>query len=286
MTVRTEVVADNLDILLDRLVLQESEPTSGWRNRFYTDMAFERARSVLRWEEDSKTRGVLETRIRLAVHLSPRSALAYDRSDTRPRWRIIHKHLVDNFQRDPLSSEPLARAVAVVLDNWDRAREQVTNHRTTLLRRDGNRCKHCHVEFSRTPTPDSVLIKDEFKPYFRSPEELLTPEVDHVESVSTLGTNALSNLQILCRLCNAGKGDGLGINTRDEIKFAVHALEDFPIAHRCRLIYYVISRDNNACTSCGSDDQELTIRPIIAEGALVRSNLRTVCTLCVCSKQP
>ncbi|WP_371683447.1 hypothetical protein [Solirubrobacter soli] len=90
----------------------------------------------------------------------------------------------------------------------------------------------------------------------------------------------MRNLQLLCRLCNAGKGDGLGMEVRHEAAFAGYSVERIPTAHLARLVYYVIDRDNRHCTQCDRDDLELTIRPIVDTGGVVRSNLRTVCVAC------
>jgi hypothetical protein len=126
-----------------------------------------------------------------------------------------------------------------------------------------------------------LKIGDAYKPYYEAPEELLRPEVDHIEAISALGTNTLSNLQVLCRLCNAGKGRGLGLNLRDEVRYAGTPIGEISRAHRCSLVYYVIRRDGQRCTRCDGTLDELTIRPIVDSGAIVRSNLRTVCTACI-----
>ena len=50
-----------------------------------------------------------------------------------------------------------------------------------MFRRDGYKCKHCGSTSER--------------------------EIDHKKPIASGGTNELDNLQVLCRPCNARKGD-------------------------------------------------------------------------------
>jgi 5-methylcytosine-specific restriction endonuclease McrA len=271
-------ILGSLDVLLDHLVIGTTGEQDGARGAQYEGFAFSRAYAVLRSDEDERARHRFETRLRLALHLAPRSAVDYQRSNPAPRWRLIRDHLVSNLGRDRHECEPLAREIATLLDNWERNRAEVTGHRSFLLHRDGPFCQNCHVEFDTHPY--SLMHRDLFKPYFESPEELLSIEVDHREAVSGLGTNVVENLQLLCRLCNAGKGDGLGVDVRQEARFAGTEISKIPLAHRCRIFYSVVDRDRRVCTLCASDVEELTIRSIVPSGAYVRSNLYTLCVGC------
>ncbi|MER6748343.1 HNH endonuclease [Streptomyces fungicidicus] len=246
---------------------------------FYEEAAYNRASELLRASEDSGQRGRFEMRLRLALHLSPKTAISYDRRNATPRWRLIYAHLVDGFAYPAESSEVLARAIARTLDNWDEKREGVTAHKNFLIQRDGNRCQNCLAVLGSTDNV-TVVTKDPFKPYYLAPEELLRAEVDHMEAVSTFGTNDRSNLQLLCRLCNSGKGDGLGLSVRQEAQFAGFEIGSSPISYRSALVYWVIERDGRKCPLCGLTDRELTIRPVIDNGSLVRSNMRSACVVC------
>lgn len=272
-------VEELLEGLLDQLVLRKPDSPMSRSEAFLVEMAFKRAQMLIRFDEDVQPQALFEVRLRLALHLAPRSAIRYDATNPKPRWKLIQDYLVYSLDRDKDASEPLARAIAALLDHWQRERQQVTSHRHFLLRRDGPNCSHCHVRFDDTNSR-TVLDRDPFKPYFTSPEELLSPEVDHIESVSTTGTNQTANLQLLCRLCNAGKGDGLGIDLRQEALNAALPLVEVPAFHFMRLVYYVIARDGRCCTQCESDETELTMRPFLTDGPLVRSNLRSVCVEC------
>jgi hypothetical protein len=273
-------VFSDLDVLLDQLVVGTTSGPDSARVDQYTNFAYLRAGTVLRADEDERVRRRFETRLRLALHLAPASAIGYERSNPLPRWRLISDHLVSYFDRDRSQCESLAREIATLLDNWDRERRAVAGHRAFLAQRDGPRCRNCRVEFGTAPR--SLLVGDIYKPYVEAPDELLSVEVDHREAVSGLGTNAVENLQLLCRLCNGGKGDGLGLGVRQEARFAGVAVTEIPRAHRCRMLYYVLERDRCRCFQCGDDrDNELTIRPLIETGAFVRSNMRTVCFGCL-----
>ncbi|MFD6677804.1 HNH endonuclease [Rhodococcus zopfii] len=271
-------VVNILDTLLDRVVLSETSVGSGWNSRFYEDMAFRRVRSLLRWDAEAAPRSRMELKLRLALHLAPREAISYDRGNPIPRVTLIRDHLSARLDREADGLDELARAIALVLDNWERGRESVTAQRRFLIRRDGNRCRHCKVKFGTVP--QSVQEQDEYKPYFHSPEELLSPEVDHIDAISAMGTNNLDNLQLLCRLCNAGKGDGLGLSVGEEMKYAGDLIEDVPVFHRGRLLYYVLERGGAECVLCGATDDELTMRPVVHGGALCRTNLMPVCVTC------
>ena len=272
-------VLDSLDTLLDRLVLGLSRETPTDRESFYRKMGFERASGIIRANEDVGLRMRFETRLRLALHFSPRAAIEYDSGNPTPRWRLIQHHLINVFGRTEMAAEDVARAIAAVLDNWQRAREQVTAHRDSLIRRDGPTCRNCHVRFNNRESP-TVVQCDEYKPYFHSPEELLSAEVDHIEAISAMGTNVVQNLQLLCRLCNAGKGDGLGVDIRHEAAYAGLPVSIIPLSHRKQLLYAVIERDRRRCAQCDASDRELTLRPVVADGAFVRSNLRALCIAC------
>lgn len=273
---------EQLDAQLDRLAIGSLTDDRVPRERFYHETALDRARRTLKWDSDISSQALFETRIRLALHLAPRSAICYERSNPRPRWKLIFTHLVSTLGRDPSGAEALAREIALVLDSWDSERSLVTGHLNYLMSRDGPQCRNCKVSFVSDPV--SLRNKDVYKPFFLAPDELLRPEVDHIEAISALGTNVLSNLQILCRLCNAGKGAGLGLDVREEIKYAGRMVESAPRSHRCKLVYYVIARDDRRCQQCGDDSDELTIRPIVMSGGLLRSNLRTVCVRCLANR--
>jgi 5-methylcytosine-specific restriction endonuclease McrA len=268
---------DSLDAVLDMLALLPERASEGARGKQYAEFAHERAEGLLRTADDEGNRRRFEVRLRLAMHLAPAAAIDYTSSNTTQRWRLVHEYLVGVYGRAAIASEPLAREIAKVLDSWQSARHDVSKYRSYLLHRDGGWCQNCRFRFS-----DVVVARerDAYKPYHSSPEELTSPEVDHILAISGLGTNELENLQLLCRLCNGGKDDGLGVPTRLEAQYAGRAVDLVPISHRARLLYYVIDRDRRTCTRCAREDRELTIRPILTAGGYVRSNLQAVCIRC------
>lgn len=275
----TQLALASLDTLLDHLAISSNAEPDNLRERQYREFAFERAASVVQAHQDERERRRFEMRLRLALHLSPVAAVTYDSRNPVPRWKLVREYLASKLGREGPECEALAREVAGVLDNWDRRRSQVTGHRAFLLNRDGPFCQNCRVEFGKAP--QSLVSHDPYKPYYASPDELLSIEVDHIEPVSALGTNALANLQLLCRLCNAGKGDGLGMDIRQEALFAGCVIDNVPIAHRCRMFYAVVDRDHGLCVRCDTKSSELTVRPVITGGTYVRSNLFAVCVNCL-----
>jgi 5-methylcytosine-specific restriction endonuclease McrA len=161
--------------------------------------------------------------------------------------------------------------VLEVLDDWDARRERVSGHVEELLRRQRGRCAHCGVIIH--PSPKPVDPADPLKPYGESPEELLAPEVDHIEPISGFGTNELKNLQVLCALCNRGKGDGLGVSLRDEARYAAVPVREVPLSHRIRMLYYVLARDR--ATIPHPLSAEYSVQFVRGDGGYLRSNLPT-----------
>ncbi|MDT4850723.1 HNH endonuclease [compost metagenome] len=111
----------------------------------------------------------------------------------------------------------------------------------------------------------------------------MSPEVDHIMAVSKDGTNQSDNLQVLCALCNRGKGDGGGVRSTSELRYCHLPIEDVPRGHRMALLYYRLAMDKFTCTACGSKDKELTVRMDRSRGLVTLTNLRSICYACIAS---
>ena len=269
------ILAD-LHTTLERFILGDRQVILQAPTESEIQFAIQHALELLGARGESLSAGLYELRLRVALHFAPIDAISYDRKNPRPRHRIIRDHLQGDFQRTGPIVEQLARDTAKVLDEWDATRVRVAANAEELLRRQCGRCAHCGVVLWPTPRPHRE--SDPFKPYVLAADELLSPEVDHIEPISGFGTNRSENLQVLCRLCNQGKGDGLGLSVRAEAQYAATSIEDIPGPHRMRMFYYVLDRyGRNPVSGRTARDCELTIRPIRVRGGYVRSNL-TVAT--------
>lgn len=151
---------DTVDDILDALVVR-SDRLAAKDERLvqYVSYAYDRADGLLGTRKDYSARRSLELRLRLAMHLSPATAIEYDSESTTPRWKLIYQHLITQHNRTSQSSESLAREIAAVLDAWDKKREQVTSRRAFLIRRDGPLCAHCKAGFGTSPGPPSLHRK-------------------------------------------------------------------------------------------------------------------------------
>lgn len=276
-----------IELLFLRLLLGET-PDNRRDDDSDLEHAFLRARKVLRADIEHLDSLHFELRLRLALHLSPREAIAYNPRRVETRSELIRRFLEARHGRTSEEAEQLALDVARVLWAWDEKRESVTGYLRELLRRQGSRCANCRVELSEDTSfqvsekpPITLRCCDAFKPYHHLPVELLSPEVDHIEPVSRFGRNTQDNLQALCRLCNFGKGDRLGMDTRLEAKHSADAVCEIPHSLRAKMLYYVLVRDGRRCTLCGdADGAELTIRKVHSDGGFLRSNLYCVCVGC------
>ncbi len=271
-----EAVRLDLHAILERFVLGERSAVLQTISSVDLRYAVQHALHLLESDREHLSNVLYELRLRVALHFSPVSAIEYDRRNPRPRYRLILEYLRVEFDRSGPIIEQLARDVARVLDEWDANRLRTTGHLEKLLMEQGGRCAHCGVVL--WPIPNTSVQTDEYKPYHLSPEELLQPEVDHIEPISGFGTNRTENLQGLCRLCNQGKGDGLGIHFRSEVRYAATRIDQIPLQHRLRMFYHVLERNRSMSqkSTGATNEVELTMRPIRSSGGFIRSNLMAV----------
>lgn len=278
-------VRREIDWLFQRLLLTSPSPEASRSVDNDMEDAYRRVVRVLKADGETYDHH-FELKLRLALHLAPASAISFNPSSTSSRNRLVRRFLEDNFGPSA-EADSMSRAVAGVLNSWDSQRQAVHDSAGQLLKRQNGRCAHCHVQVTSSPgvlpntTPVTVERKDEYKPLFESPEELLQAEVDHIEPVSRLGGNHFTNLQILCRYCNRGKGDRLGLDTRSEAKHAGAQVQDIPRAHKARVLYYVVARQERKCQQCGDAKFELSIRKTNQNGGFLRSNIFASCVRCL-----
>ena len=282
MTLGTDYGGE-IDWLFQLLLLTSPAPSKEHRSDGNVMDAYRRVIGIL--DADSEVGDQhFELRLRLALHLAPVEAIGFEPSSPQSRNRLIREFLKTTF-RVSRQLDELSRAVAGVLNSWDEERGSGRGFFESLLRSQGGRCAHCHVSVVSEPgelpcpLPVTYQRQDAYKPLFESPD-LLLAEVDHIEPVSKLGGNELKNLQVLCRYCNRGKGDRLGLDTRSEARWAGVPIEDIPRAHKANLLYYVLDRQERTCFSCCLDTHELTMRKVNARGGVIRSNLYGGCVSC------
>jgi hypothetical protein len=217
--------------------------------------------------------GVDALRHLVAIQLAPRSALAYQESNPKPRWRLIDEYLAERYSLDDREREEIGRLVAGLLDAWSSSRGS-----SFITAERAEACAICRLPFGYEPS--SVITRDPYKPIWQAPDELSRPEVDHIIPIAGLGRHRVENLQVICRACNVAKGSGLVIDPDVEIRHAGADLESVPRVHFFRLLQWLIGRHGVRCPECGRTDRELTMRPVIPSAALVRTSLVLTCYEC------
>ena len=245
--------------------------------------------SLLNSKDEYDNLMTLEVRLRLAMHFSPKEAINFKVDSDKVRWKLISKYLQEHdLKKYTGEIENLSRDIAKVLDLWDVSRKTVTFNRPDLFPRQEWRCNHCKLQYpenwDRTKQIYSMFKNDLFKPYIDEID--FQPEVDHIEPVSSLGRNEISNLHVLCRLCNQGKKEDFGIRAREEMKYAGLNINDIPKPYRWKMFYYVINRAKSICGNCKESDNELGVRLIRENGLYVRTNLKAICFRCIVKKYP
>lgn len=217
--------------------------------------------------------------IRVALHLSPPHAVRYNSLSPIPRWKLVSTYISVQLRIKSPHVERLSRRIAELLDRLEVERDlMLSAYRDRLIARQGNLCACCGFRFG---SGSEGRQDDLLKPYAESWEELTRPEVDHINPISGTGDNDFRNLQVLCRLCNWGKGFGLVPTATEELKYAAMSVEEIPRAHRARVFYLALARQR-ACFGCARDwrAMELTVEKVCDGGCLVLSNLRTICLEC------
>jgi 5-methylcytosine-specific restriction endonuclease McrA len=214
----------------------------------------------------------------MAVALSPESAIRYRVTDSRPRWTYIQYYLKECTTLDERESEVLARRLSRILDDYGTKRARGSAHEA-LIRKQGGSCAICRLQFHTIP--HAVRTLDPYRPLWESPEELTTPEVDHIKPIGWTGDNSIANMQLLCRACNAAKSDGIRISVHREALIAQLPRQDVPRIHFFRLLVWLVFDRKGQCDGCGRTHGELTIRLVRPGASLTRANLRLICYTCL-----
>lgn len=232
-----------------------------------------------------------EMRLRIALHFSCPDAVNFINGATSStRWGLIKNHVEKNFKFTSDEAENIARLAAKVLDDWDTTRKSsLQTRRNKLLQRQNYRCACCKLNFNdkiRIGKEEELSlndIADPYKPYFDGDGVTLamSPQVDHKTVVSKDGTNKSDNLQVLCGLCNQGKGANSGIRPSRELNYCYLEIKDIPRGHRMSLLFYRLMMDQSICSTCGSDVNELTVRKIHEDGLIGLTNLKSICYICL-----
>jgi hypothetical protein len=279
MQVEAGAMIDTLDVALYAFSLtppKADEPNSA---DLYRELMFARtSREGLRRSADRESIYAAQ-RLRIALQLAPVEAIAYTNSNPVARWKLIQKHLAARY--DGTAAElvtQLARRIAVTLADWQEPRGSTLTYRHSVWIKADGKCCSCHYDFEAKSSP-ALSSLDPFKPYYSSPEELTADEIDHIVAISGVGTNDVDNLQLLCRWCNFGKGDGLGVDIRKEAEYAARSLELIPRGHTAAMFYMTLADGEFKCENCRAE-AELTIRFRDRRHGFLLSNLFPTCYLC------
>lgn len=271
---------DTLDVALYAFALVP--PVAGETNtaELYRDLMFNRTtREGLRRSADREAIFAAQ-RLRVALELAPVEAITYLDANPVARWKLIYQHLMSSYSDvSPDLLTQLARRIAVILTDWQEPRASASVNRRAVWIKSLGRCCACHYDFEARSSP-ALTSEDPFKPYYWSPDELTAEEIDHIVAISGVGTNELDNLQLLCRWCNFGKGDGLGVDIRREAEFATTAVDLIPRIHVAAMAYMTLADNDFRCELCGSVG-ELTTRLRNLRHGYLLSNLVSICYECI-----
>jgi 5-methylcytosine-specific restriction endonuclease McrA len=279
MSTRSAELLQTLDVAMFAFALDQPTDQDSPAAIAYRELMLSRAnREGLRRSADLQTH-YAAYRLRLAIELAPMEALRYVVDNPQSRWRLVFAHLAELYpdaERGLL--EELSRRIATTLTNWQEQRSATTAHKRQVWKRCKGACSCCHFDFTMRESP-ALIELDPHKPYWDSPEELTSDELDHTIPVSSVGTNRPENLQLLCRWCNLGKGDGLGVDIRREAEFSSFPIDEIPRGHRAAVFYATLSRAGFVCEDCGAS-AELTCRKRVDRVGFTISNMRAVCYEC------
>ena len=221
-------------------------------------------------------------RAELVLSLLPKYCFRHDCALKKQHARAF---LQDEFGLGATEATALANRLLWVLTCLDVDRVHLYSLRCELLDRQAGRCAHCNQLLNCSDEHLQRLPVDPFKPYGRFPD-LLEPEVDHIDPVSLFGGNHTKNLQVLCKHCNRGKGNGLGVSPLVARRYAGADISQTGdrdlITYLGSLVYYGLLNGGRSCSCCSSATNTLTIR-IRGRGdrAMVVANTQVVCCECL-----
>ena len=250
------------------------------------------AAEYLEMGEELNSEQGISIRLRLALKLAPREALLHRNSDRVSRYEKVRRHIAAEFGYDDEVTAALSRSVTRAVESWGTARADVSHYRDQLVQRDGNECMNCHLDFSwDSPSLTSVGTRDVYKPIAVSPDSWAAPSVDHIEPVSTFGTNDLDNLELLCRFCNSGKEDSRGPIPKHEYEYGpklpLNDVDEYSksgigFPYLRKVFYMTLERAGRKCLmpDCSSS-AELTVRLVRPQSLFVLGNLYAVCYDCL-----
>lgn len=227
-----------------------------------------------------KIRTLYEFRLELIHSLVDRDSIESDQGDDR---RMLKIYLEGRHNISSLMSTKLANRISSLHNKLSTKRKSPFSADDFLIEQQA-KCSHCkHTFWFEGDPPPEIL--DPYKPYhWKIYRSELSPEIDHVDPVSLFGTNVRENLTLMCKFCNRGKMDSLGINTH-KIKLSKLRLQEPPTEKNMKLLkplaYYRMQLDNRKCTQCGDEEKPLTIRPLRPELLTTIQNTRTFCYECL-----
>lgn len=280
MTVDIDALGFTLRNTIESIVLSDRSDNNGLFAKFRAP-AFTFIEEIFRSTDPSERDRRQRLRLKLALHLAPPSAISYSPTNPIPRWRLIQEHLERHLGRVGFDVEFLAKEVAATLKSWQEDRQSVGQYKTALLRRDGDLCQSCYIEFGSSAAT-SLATNDPYKPYLgKDPSAPMNrATVDHIVPVSGFGSNDFDNLQLLCELCNQGKGSLDPPLLKHEFMYAAKPISEIPWWHRAKLLYFTLEAREFRCSVC-DERSELTIRKVIEGGAIVSTNLTSKCYECI-----
>lgn len=180
-------------------------------------------------------------------------------------------------------TQTLVRIRRALSENRKNLRQELRDEELSLLYDNcEGHCKICRLEFSNQAR-EAFFMKSQFKPtlrwpyydrmkQFRSDGLDVRIEIDHIQSVSFLGSNELENLQLLCAHCNKIKREHFTVF--DRIKPTLKSttrLDDF-------VVLRLLSRGRcQKCEQEGNTGKELSTYVIDLELPPVFGNLGVTC---------
>lgn len=237
-----------------------------------------------------------EALLRLAMHFTPRQALADHRGEPhdytdfdseKEPYQMITDYLRENHCISESDAKVIGQLLGQVWYDWFEERGNLTGRKrealkSKLKREQNNRCRNCGVKLGDQKNSLAFDGDDHFKPIHAFTPSQMEGEIDHIEPVSQFGGNKPDNFQLLCRFCNQGKKDDVMISLRDRLEIAYKKTDNIDPSTR-RSLFYEVSSKYDECVRCGTEvgEVEITIRKQFKEGSLTASNLQMVCAECI-----